>query len=343
MANFLPHMCKKNKFRMPGGCDDCDRLLAEIEALKEKDIEHDERLDTLDECCEQVNETLELHLEYIQGNRADIQFANESIGNLRSELENNYYTAAQVDNLISQIEQSSYLEVDELPIVGDSRYIYLVPNGQGGKDQYVYSNGEWINIGSTNIDLSDYVKVEDVIDMIHPVGDTVIRTDAIDPSTIYTGTTWQKISEGRMLLGADSTHALGSTGGSETVTLTGAQSGLKAHSHGFTQPTVNGGSVNISSSGQHVHTGFRRRVFGSGSALGFVSGKSSVGDEETAQITIPDTLDTLGSVGYHTHTVPNHTHAVSGGAVQNKTTENAAEAHENMPPYVAVNIWLRTA
>lgn len=46
----------------------------------------------------------------------------------------------------------------------------------------------------------------------------------------YGGTRWQKI-EGKFLLGTSSSHAVNSTGGSETVTLTTAQ--IPSHSHGL--------------------------------------------------------------------------------------------------------------
>lgn len=62
---------------------------------------------------------------------------------------------------------------------------------------------------------------------IFPVGYIWISLSNIDPGT-FMGGTWRRI-EGRFLFGADSTHALASTGGSEKHTITTAE--MPAHTH----------------------------------------------------------------------------------------------------------------
>ncbi len=63
-----------------------------------------------------------------------------------------------------------------------------------------------------------------------PVGYVMHMSNGNDPNMLYPGTTWAAIN-GVFLLASSNDHALGATGGAETVTLTAAQSGLPAHTH----------------------------------------------------------------------------------------------------------------
>lgn len=115
---------------------------------------------------------------------------------------------------------------------------------------------------------------------------------------------------GKMPLGVSSSHPLsgdGSTGGEETVKL--ADSDM-AHGHGFTQPTVNGGSHRHSYT---ARTGDAAYGIGGG-AYGFPTFGSS-------------------NTGYD----GGHTHTVKGGAVSNLGTPSSRTYHNNMPPYRSIN------
>ncbi len=129
-------------------------------------------------------------------------------------------------------------------------------------------------------------------------------------------------------------RTLGQEGGSERVTLSANQSGLRAHTHGFTQPTVNGGSCSITSSGAHTnHT-----MNGYGATLGTGSTGWRFGSSGTK------TATGIIEGGAHTHTVPAHTHTVTNGAVGAVTggAVGASESHGNMPPYLTVNYIIST-
>ncbi len=67
--------------------------------------------------------------------------------------------------------------VDQLPTENISTStIYMVPNTSGSYDKYVYSNSEWVNIGSSETDMSDYVKKADAITGLSVSGTTVTYT-----------------------------------------------------------------------------------------------------------------------------------------------------------------------
>ena len=78
----------------------------------------------------------------------------------------NYYTKSQTDDLISAISTMNLKVVQELPTEDISTTtIYLVPKTTTGAndayDEYIYVSNNWEPIGSTQVDLTDYVKNTD--------------------------------------------------------------------------------------------------------------------------------------------------------------------------------------
>lgn len=78
-----------------------------------------------------------------------------------------YMTRSEINDAITNAVASfvglHYELVDELPEIGDSNVIYLLPNGnedvEGADDFYdewYYYNNTWNRIGSTGVDLSNY-------------------------------------------------------------------------------------------------------------------------------------------------------------------------------------------
>lgn len=77
------------------------------------------------------------------------------------------YTKDEVNSLIEAITTIDIQVVDELPTEGISTStIYLVPKPSTKDDdiynEYIYVNEKWEHIGSTQIDLSNYVTKEEV-------------------------------------------------------------------------------------------------------------------------------------------------------------------------------------
>ena len=67
-----------------------------------------------------------------------------------------YYTKGQVDNLLSNLKKATITVVDTFPTTGSEGIIYLVGTS-APYEQYVWEGSAWIDLGSTEIDLSNYV------------------------------------------------------------------------------------------------------------------------------------------------------------------------------------------
>ena len=139
--------------------------------------------------------------------------------------------------------------------------------------------------------------ISSIIDVAYPVGSIYISSSTMHPSITFGGV-WEHFAEDKFLLSAGSTYSNGTTGGSATVTLTSAQSGLPAHSHKY----------------QDYNTTYTLK-------------------------TTNRKPGTSTAVAYGTSLT------AGGGATErtssNNTAANASQAHENMPPYLAVYMWER--
>ena len=135
---------------------------------------------------------------------------------------------------------------------------------------------------------------------------------SVCPIQTRLGGTWTRI-ENRFLYASKNGQGVGLPGGSATVTLTAAQSGVPAHSHGMAH-THN-----------HQHT-----------AIGY----TNTGGAGTARRT-PIGYDNTSAAG--TLATSSDRTASSKSNTDNNTGADASEAHDNMPPYIIVNVWERTA
>ena len=181
--------------------------------------------------------------------------------------------------------------------------------------------------------------VEDLIEMIYPVGSIYMSAVATSPATLFGGV-WEALDEGRVLIGANSTYAAGSTGGEATHTLTASE--MPSHTHSGT----------TDSAGAHTHTRGTMDITGSLVAPGISSSfydatgaftpKGSRNQNDPRHYSANGAYNTVNfnasnswtgstsSSGAHSHSV---TINETGGGV----------AHNNMQPYLAVYMWKRVS
>lgn len=173
-----------------------------------------------------------------------------------------------------------------------------------------------------------------LIDFFYPVGCYFETSDtSFDPNVSWGGS-WALETPGQVHISAGTGYTISgalsntSDGGEKTHVLTPGETAMKDHSHtinhghGFTQPTVNGGS--------HTHTyeAYTNRA---------IYAYHSDGNARFQALS--------SSTGYD----GGHTHSVSGGAVTNHSGSSGGQtaangsAHNNMQPYIIVNRWHRVA
>lgn len=139
--------------------------------------------------------------------------------------------------------------------------------------------------------------IEELANMIYPVGSIYLSVNNVNPSTIFGGT-WEQIKD-RFLLGAGDTYTAGATGGS-------ADAVVVEHTH------------TVENAGQHQH-------YFSRYSLDIMGGPSGSNGYKTSSASNNQLTQNAGD---HTHTINNA--GVSG-------------VGKNMPPYLTVYMWKRTA
>ena len=153
---------------------------------------------------------------------------------------------------------------------------------------------------------SFYVHGKEIIDLIYPVGSVYISVSSVNPQTIFGGT-WVQI-EDTFLLAAGQTYAAGATGGEAAHVLT--ESEMPSHAHYPTGSTA--------AERDTWRAALIKDISGRSGKLAMSSGGDRYGVASNAA------WEDVGLAG--------QTGSTGGG-----------QAHNNMPPYLAVYVWKRTA
>ena len=89
-----------------------------------------------------------------------------------------YVTKQYVDTAIGQIAGVSFVIVQTLPQTGDASTIYLVSNSGSAPnvyDEYIYVSNSWEKIGTTDIDLSQYVQKSELGTISNATIDAIVN------------------------------------------------------------------------------------------------------------------------------------------------------------------------
>ena len=180
---------------------------------------------------------------------------------------------------------------------------------------------------------------QQILNMIYPVGSIYMSVNNVSPAT-FIGGTWTALTD-RVLIGAGSSYTVNATGGATTHTHTSA-----AHTH-----TTAGHTLTVSEIPSHRHTPSNYDTAGSETGhkrqftTNLSTGSDSVGRRTHATgsagyVMSAKNSDDITSVAYTSY--------VGGGGSHNhgntgSTTPGNTGSSSNLPPYLAVYMWKRTA
>ena len=111
---------------------------------------------------------------------------------------------------------------------------------------------------------------------------------------------------------------------------------IQEHGHDHTNPSVTGGSCSITSSGGHTHT-----ITNKYTNSQLASGSNSPRFRTDGNTSTTNFSSIASNTGTHTHSVPSHTHTVSGGSVDDVNGVQTGNAG-NMQPSAVVNFIICT-
>lgn len=157
--------------------------------------------------------------------------------------------------------------------------------------------------GTNTTQISTTAFVQTALRVLYPVGCIYTSTNSTNPGTLFGFGTWVAYGAGRVLIGVGTGFAAGATGGSANAVVV-------SHTHTATV-----------SDPSHTHSGTLGIAYGGshGGSDGFEEGRGN-----------PDW--TAGAVGT----------SATGISVSNSTT-GVSGTNANLPPYVVVYMWNRTA
>jgi len=239
-----------------------------------------------------------------------------------------YVLSAKQGNVLKQQQTSQDTEISNLKttttnqgneITKIKNNTTIVANSNGGFScGSGATNGKGMQFkGFTVCDENGKVPVARLVDAIYPVGSIYMSVNSTNPQTLFGGT-WVQLQD-RFLLGAGSTYSNGSTGGSKDAVAV-------SHNHNISQNV--GGTIGYGGWGTIYGNGYT-------SAPGDVSGNISM--EENYNSGIGNWAgggnSQRGRNVYARYRIPDVAIAGAGESGVDK----------NMPPYLVVYMWKRTA
>lgn len=196
------------------------------------------------------------------------------------------------------------------------------------------------NIIPTQNDIINLIKTT-ILDVYYPVGSYYETSDVdFNPNSQWGGT-WVLEAEGQFHISAGATtkYNIGQTGGSPDAVVPShnhtASGGAVVDKEGFN--TNKSGAVTSGiTGGSHRHESYINYAEGTESGWAY---------QQVNTKRIASTARNLAET--HTHNLPSHTHSLPahghGFTQPTISTEGVSVTDKNLPPFIAVNRWHRTA
>lgn len=190
-----------------------------------------------------------------------------------------------------------------------------------------------VTVGQFNKKLSVALdQLNRLASQLYPVGSIYMNVNNVEPSAIFGGT-WEKMPAGRMLVNSSDDFTLGQIGGEKEHRLT--EDELAIHNHG-------GGEM----AGGHTHTRGTMEITGD-----FVGAMQSNYDYSVHGAFYYEKNELIGPcaergdprqrVWFKASKTWTGETSESGAHTHNFTPSGKNQPHNNMPPYIVVNMWKR--
>lgn len=154
---------------------------------------------------------------------------------------NTAFVQSTVDNKVSQLVNSAPETLDTLnelsnALGNDPNFATTVTTMIGQKIDKTEAD-EKFQLKTAMTDYATNSKVDNIVNVMYPVGIIVEFAEDVDPNTAWVGTTWERMANGRVLVSAgqynetnwEHLYSLGETGGEARHTLTINE--MPKHSH----------------------------------------------------------------------------------------------------------------
>ena len=181
---------------------------------------------------------------------------------------------------------------------------------------------------------------------LYPIGSIYMNVNNVEPSAIFGGT-WEKMPAGRMLVNSSDNFVLGQIGGEKEHRLT--EDELAVHNHNL-QTNI---SFTIPNAGEHYHaigtiidnngefiTSDSNRSMRNGFKLPeskyWTNWNGSRHNNDRVQRTDNESYNLFTSINKQTGTS-----SISKDINSNTSSIGKNQPHNNMPPYIVVNMWKR--
>lgn len=188
-----------------------------------------------------------------------------------------------------------------------------------------------VTVGQLNKKLSTALdQLNRLAGQLYPVGSIYMNVNNVEPSAIFGGS-WERMPSGRMLVNSGDGFNLGQIGGEKEHRLT--EDELASHSHDVNN--INGNTTSTSKLVGKFSSSIKPN--GDITDVPYRDGFGIVSKESEYRIYAKDGGDSSPGRNYvidasHSHTVNLNISMLPSGKNQ---------PHNNMPPYIVVNIWKR--
>jgi hypothetical protein len=188
--------------------------------------------------------------------------------------------------------------------------------------------------GTVNTTIATTAFVQAALSFVYPVGCIYTTTVVTNPGTVFGFGTWTAYAAGRVMIGNGGGYTAGATGGS-------ADAVLVSHNHGGVTGGQNQNHVHVvtgTTGGQSVNHSHDMTKYVVVNASG---GTAYVGDDSGSGPA--GTIATSANSVDHTHTFSTTSNANNVDHTHSIATDGVSGTNANLPPYIVVYMWNRTA